>query len=317
MIQVANGSLELFELGIVVDVKNLNTDSWAIFSLKNAHDIRLHQVTVTCSNTTSQQVALFEMNEPINQGLNDDAMMGKRPVKESTFVEVLNSVLRCDGHAFSIRETAPTRLEITNSALMISQSLLELIGCNNKPTEGDFLELVMNHSTFLLGEGLAVMDSGAIPRELIPLNVSARNNIFFSRTEAPFVQMKGNTNENDFRQKLLTWKGSNNYFDRFKTFWSIQSQQGTTGALALDAFDWKDIWGLSSEVNSFQIEIPWMTDRQKLLKTPCSELLPLQLQFTQPTDGSPTITAIDRTNAGADLNVLPEFPQASKASETE
>lgn len=317
LIQVANGSLELFELGIIVDVKNLNTDSWALFSLKNAHDIRLHQVTVTCSNTTSQQVALFEMNEPINQGLNDDAMMGKRPVKESTFVEVINSVLRCDGHAFSIRETAPTRLEITNSALMISQAVIELIGSNNKPTEGDFLELVLNHSTLLLGKGLAVMDSGAIPRELIPLNVSARNNIFFSRTEAPFVQMKGNTNENDFRQKLLTWKGSNNYFDRFETFWSIQSQQGTTGALALDAFDWKDTWGLSSDVNSYQMEIPWLTDRQKLIQTPCSELQPLQLQFTQPTDGSPTITAIDRTNAGADLIVLPEFPRASKAPEIE
>ncbi|WP_198000884.1 serine/threonine-protein kinase [Gimesia fumaroli] len=316
MIQISNGSLELFELGIIVNVKDLNTDSWAIFSLKNAHDIRLHQVTVTCSNTSSQQVALFEMNEPINQGLNDDSMMGKRQVKESTFVEVVNSVLRCDGYAFSIRETAPTRLEITNSALMISQALIDLVGCNNKPTEGDFLELVLNHTTLLLGKGLAVMDSGAIPRELIPLNVTARNNIFFDRTDAPFVQMKGNTNENDFRQKLLTWKGSNNYFDRFETFWTIQSQQGTTGILSLDAFDWKDIWGLSSEVNSYQMEIPWLTERQKLMKTPCSQLQPAQLQFTQPTDGSPTITAVDRTNAGADLLVLPELPRVRKTPET-
>lgn len=317
MIQVANGSLELFGLGIIVDVKNLNTDSWAIFSLKNAHDVRLHQVTVTCSNTTSQQVTLFEMNEPINQGLNDDSMMGKRPVKESTFIEIINSVLRCDGHAFSVRETAPTRLEITNSAMMISQALIELVGCNNKPTEGDFLELVLNHSTLVLGKGLALMDSGAIPRELIPLNVSARNSIFFSRTDAPFVQMKGNTNENDFRQKLLTWRGSNNYFDRFETFWTIQSQQGTTGALSLDALDWKDIWGLSSEVNSYQMEIPWIADRQQLIKTPCCELQPAQLQFNQPTDGSPTITAIDRTNAGADLLVLPELPRVTKTTDME
>ena len=317
MIHVANGSLELFELGILVDVKDLNTDSWAIFSLKNAHDIRLHQVTVTCSNSTSQQVALFEMNEPINQGLNDDSMMGKRPVKESTFIEVMNSILRCDGHAFSIRETAPTRLEITNSTLMIAQSMLELIGCNNKPNEGDHLELVLNHSTFVLGKGLSVIDSGSIPRELIPLHVSARNNIFFSRSNAPFVLMKGNTNENDFRQKLLTWRGSNNYYDRFETFWTIQSQQGTSGTLSLDALDWKDIWGLSSEVNSYQMEIPWMADRQKLIHTPCSELQPAHLQFNQPTDGSPTITAIDRTNAGADLVVLPELPRAIKAPRME
>ncbi|MCA9020798.1 MAG: hypothetical protein KDA74_11680, partial [Planctomycetaceae bacterium] len=317
MIQIANGSLELFELGIMVDVKDLNTDSWAIFSLKNAHDIRLHQVTVTCANTTSQQVSIFEMNEPINQGLNDDSMMGKRQVKESTFVEIVNSVLRCDGHAFSIRETAPTRLEITNSALMIAQSLIELIGCNNKPMEGDHLELVLNHSTFVLGKGLSVMDSGAIPRELIPLHVSARNNVFFSRTNAPFVMMKGNTNENDFRQKMLTWRGSNNYFDRFSTFWTIQSQQGTTGALSMDALDWKDTWGLSADVNSYQMEIPWVVDRQKLINALCSELQPAQLQFTQPTDGSPTITAIDRTNAGADLVTLPELPRVIKAPRTE
>ncbi|QDT76714.1 Serine/threonine-protein kinase PK-1 [Gimesia maris] len=317
MIQIANGSLELFELGIMVDVKDLNTDSWAIFSLKNAHDIRLHQVTVTCANTTSQQVSIFEMNEPINQGLNDDSMMGKRQVKESTFVEIVNSVLRCDGHAFSIRETAPTRLEITNSALMIAQSLIELTGCSNKPVEGDHLELVLNHSTFVLGKGLSVMDSGAIPRELIPLHVSARNNVFFSRSNAPFVMMKGNTNENDFRQKLLTWRGSNNYFDRFGTFWTIQSQQGTTGALSMDALDWKDIWGLSADVNSYQMEIPWVADRQKLINALCSELQPAQLQFTQPTDGSPTITAIDRTNAGADLVTLPELPRVIKAPRTE
>ena len=320
MIQVANGSLELFELGIVVNVKDLNSDSWAIFSLKNAHDIRLHQVTVTCTNTTDQQVSLFEMNEPINQGLNDDSMMGKRPVKESTFVEVVNSILRCDGNAFSVRETAPTRLEITNSALMIAQSLIDLVGCNNKPGEGDHLELVLNHSTFLLGKGLSVMDSGTVPRELIPLHVSARNNIFFSQTDAPFVLMKGNTNENDFRQKLLTWRGSNNYYDRFEIFWTIQSQQGTTGALSLDALDWKDIWGLSSDVNSYQTEIPWTIDRQKLIETPCSEIQSSHLQFNQPTDGSPTITAIDRTNAGADLVSLPELteqPRTIKASKTE
>ncbi|QDV15518.1 Serine/threonine-protein kinase PK-1 [Gimesia panareensis] len=309
MIQIANGSLELFEVDILVDVKDLNTESWAIFSLKNAHDIRLHQVSVTCANKTRQQVAIFEMNEPINQGLDDDSMMGKRPAKESTFIEVINSVLRCDGQAFSIRETAPTRLEITNSALMIGQSLIDLVGCSNKPMEGDHLEVVLNHSTFLLGRGLAVMDSGSIPRELIPLHVSARNNIFFSRSEAPFVLMKGNTNENDFRQKLLTWRGSNNYFDRFINFWTIQSQQGTTGALSLDALDWKDIWGLSSDVNSYQMNIPWLVDREKLIKAPCSELQTAQLQFSQPTDGSPTITAVDRTNAGADLITLPELPR--------
>ena len=317
MIHVANGSLELFEVSIMVDVKDLNTDSWAIFSLKNAHDIRLHQVTVTCANTTSQPVAIFEMNEPINQGLDDDSMMGKRPAKESTFIEIINSVLRCDGQAFSIRETAPTRLEITNSALMASRSLIDLVGCNNKPMEGDHLELVLNHSTFLLGRGLAVMDSGGIPRELIPLHVSARNNIFFSRSEAPFVLMKGNTNENDFRQKLLTWRGSNNYFDRFETYWTIQSQQGTTGALSLDALDWKDIWGLSSDVNSYQMKIPWLTDREKLIKAPCSELSAAQLQFSQPTDGSPTITAVDRTNAGADLITLPALPRNNKVLKTE
>ena len=317
MIQVGNGSLELFELGIMVDVKDLISDSWAIFSLKNAHDIRLHQVTVTCSNTTNQQVTLFEMNEPINQGLNDDSMMGKRQVKESTFVEVVNSILRCDGHAFSIRETVPLRLELTNSTFMIEQSLIELVGSNNKPTEGENLELVLNHSTFVLGQGLAVMDSGSIPRELIPLHVSARNNVFFARTDAPFVLMKGNTNENDFRQKLLAWRGSNNYYEGFETFWKIQSQQAAIRTLSLDALDWKDIWGLSSDANSYQMNIPWITDRQKLISTPCSELQAAQLQFNQPTDGSLTITAIDRTNAGADLAALPELPRSVKAPKTE
>ncbi|MDF1742116.1 MAG: protein kinase [Gimesia sp.] len=317
MIQVGNGSLELFELGIMVDVKDLISDSWAIFSLKNAHDIRLHQVTVTCSNTTDQQVTLFELNEPINQGLDDESMMGKRPVKESTFIEVVNSILRCDGHAFSIRETAPLRLELTNSTFMLAQSLIELVGSNNKPTEGDHLELVLNHSTFVLGNGLAVIDSGTIPRELIPLHISARNNIFVSRTDASFVLMKGKTNENDFRQKLLSWRGSNNYYDGFKTFWTIRSQQVTMRTLSLDALDWKDNWGLSADANSFQMKIPWIIDHQKLISTPCSELQAEQLQFNQPTDGSLTITAIDRTNAGADLAVLPELPRIIKAPKTE
>lgn len=319
MIQVANGSLELFDLGIAVDVEDLNSNSWALFSLKNAHDVRLHQVTVTCSNSTSQQVSIFELNEPINQGLNDDSMMGKRPVKESTFIEIINSILRCDGNAFSIRETAPTRLEITNSAIMSSQAMIELIGCNNKPTEGDHLELILNHSTMILGNGLAVMDSGTIPRELIPLHVSARNNIFASRSKAPFILMKGNTNENDFRQKLLSWRGSSNYYDQFETFWTIESQQGTTGAVSLDALDWKDTWELSSELSNYRMKIPWIVNRKTITNTPCSELLVSDIQFNQPTDGSPTIMAIDRTNAGADLATLPDLPQTQviKASKTE
>jgi hypothetical protein len=167
----------------------------------------------------------------------------------------------------------------------------------------EIVELRLEHVTCVLGNSLVRMDSGDLPRDLIPVQVAARNNIFAAGSASPLVAMTGNTDASDFRRRLLRWNGERNFYDRFLTFWTITSNLGAAAFDPLDFEGWKRTWGPSNEVDPNSGSVAWKAfplDKDYARLTAAD----LQLDLT----ANPAVTATDGSNPGADLLALPTPP---------
>jgi len=84
--------------------------------------------------------------------------------------------------------------------------------------------LRLDHVTAVLAGGLIRLDSGNMPANCLPVQVSASNSIFSNTAGVPFVGMTGNAPPQDFHE-LLFWVGRTTFTIAIKTMWSIASTQ--------------------------------------------------------------------------------------------
>jgi hypothetical protein len=87
------------------------------------------------------------------------------------------------------RDTAPCQVDIERSALALSGSILSVFGSDDSRAEDAEIAFNIEHATCILGRGFLHMDSGALPRYLLPVTVNARNNIFAAGAAGQFVSM--------------------------------------------------------------------------------------------------------------------------------
>ncbi len=281
--------------------------SWAIFNLQGSEQIELKEVTITLRNSeTNPPAAVFELTSGPEQNLVDIKMMkdGQGTVPEEFGIKISESFVRGGCDFFKVEHTRPGRFEIENSVLAIDGTLLSVLGDLDMPAEKSDLELQLEHVTCLVGNSLIRWDSGPDPHDLLPVQVTSRNNILSTKTEQPLIAMTGNTDIQDFNP-LLRWNGEKNFYDRFPMFWST-TDFATNQLISLDFDEWKSLWGAATEVDAHGENIGW---RIAWWNKPFSDLVAADLVldrniFKNAAAGG----AADGSDAGADLDRLPATP---------
>jgi hypothetical protein len=169
------------------------------------------------------------------------------------------------------------------------------------------LEVQFEHVTAALGGELLKVDSGSLPRKLLPMQVSAADCIFSNVGNGPLVAMTGNSPPQDFRA-LFSWTGRNNIYDHYSTFWSMQSTEGAARAAAWDFATWRSNWTEASEANPRRAE-GGIWGRRQTTGKPFSEVGPDDFALDRTAPANPAIgSATDSSDAGASL------PRISRAT---
>ena len=317
MITINDGSLDLINVDLLLPVREHilvdedKLDTWAVISLEGADQVRMQGVTVSIENPGNRPAAVIELVSGADSNLARMKMMkdGEPMVLPKAAIRIVDSFIRGSGHLIVTKQTLPARIELSNVACSLDGSVLAVLGNDEMPPENEDLELQLEHVTCLLGKGLIHMDSGTLQRQMLPIVVSARNNIFAAGTATPLIAMTGETDAEDFRRLLRRWNGEKNFYDQFKTFWSITSDQGTSEIDALDFDNWKRVWGPDNVVGSQNTSLVWKKAWQakKLNSISAAELV-----LDDTADDNPAVGATsDGSDAGADLSTLPDFPTPS------
>jgi hypothetical protein len=299
-VTIPSGSLDLVgvDVTLVVDDAVASAEQWTLFSLERPDSLRIEQATVTLANPRPRPAAIIELRPVPGAMMPDMPAAGTQP-RRPLQVEIVQSLIRGTGDLFLIRQSEPARLGVRQSVIALQGALLA--GRDQAEPSSDVmaqLELQLEHVTAVLSGGLIRLDSGSTPRKLLPVQVSASNCIFSNSGGTPLVSMTGNQPPQDFRT-LLLWIGRNNFYDRYQTYWSIVSSEGTGRSVTLDFSTWRKNWTDASEANPRE-SVVWQ--KRAWMNRPFAELTPSDFALDRQAPNNAAVSgATNSADAGAGL----------------
>ncbi len=313
-IQLENASVALIniDLDITVDesVPLAEGDQWALFFTNGGHSIRLQGVSIALNNTSARPAALFDLGSTLGGDVSKIDLapgMGDGKIESSRAAEISieKSFIRSISDGFSVKTAIPVSIDMRNSLVVLEESLVNLTGNDESPGDA-ILKLTLEDLTCVTGEGLIALDSGRMPsRDLLKINVAARNNIFSTNTTHELMKLRGSDMQ-DLRRQVV-WQGQNNYYDQFETFRMMIVGQDTTESVETEELDFTDFVA-EYDVNGsrrgmIQWKTSWLID--ELIKVQPTDFT----LFTREEFPNPAIEgATDGSDAGADLEYIPNIP---------
>ncbi len=288
LIGVSSGPVQINNVAFEISVPSFfAADRISLFAIDRADKLRLQDVAITLSNPGQRPTALFDISTEAGQMLADMKMSTTGVARDPLEIELTECFVRGHCDLIRVRNTKPGHLTLRDSVIAVDGSLLQVEGHSEKPAEQTRLDLRLEHVTALVGHSLIRLDSGDLPRELLPVAVEARNNILMTSSSGPLVAMSGNTSEADFR-KLFVWSGGKNFYDGFD--------------------DWKTV----GDVGASNDKLFWLAERGDVA-TMSLDALTLDRDSPSPNPGINAAT--DGNNAGADISKLPPPAEADPRSE--
>jgi len=268
-------------------------------------------VHLVVQNPSNQTVAIVRLTPQPGGVLDRMGKMKTGGPPPEFGIKISDSLLQGDCDLIAHSHIFPGRIELENSLIAIEGTLLNLKGSLDMPTEGARLDLQFEHTTCIVGNSLICFHSEELWRELLPVHVTARNNIIATNTSRPLISMSGNTDPNDLK-RLLRWNGEKNYYDQFQTFWSLSSKKEFMEQESHNFESWQNIWAASQEGNEDNAMNTGLRWKGSWINREFSEISADDVQL-QPDE---KFQANDGSNIGVDLTSLPNhLPTPEPASD--
>ena len=169
-------------------------------------------------------------------------------------------------------------------------------------TDRGRVELQLEHVSCLVGENLIKVHSElntGDEQRLLPINVSANNNIFCSVSSSSMVSMTGNSDMEEFKG-MLTWNGNRNWYERIGSLWQVDSTYDD----AVEDYDfegWREHWRDKSDSSENGAVFGEAVFQAQSKTKPVSELRLTDLALDETSEAIGT----DGKNVGADWRRLP------------
>jgi hypothetical protein len=310
MIQLTGGSLVLngVELSFTVPDQIQQSGPWYLFSVQRGDSLRLMGCTLTLDNPRQKPAGICEIQGGTGGVMPEPGMIpGKNGSLE---VEFNRTFVRGQADLLSLAGLTSLKLAMQDSLIVVEGAVVVNEGNTTVAQVDATADLRIERSTVAFSRNLIRIDSGEIPRKVLPVNVTAMHSLFTTWTPEPLVSMSGRTPASDFKS-LLTWNGTDNQYDRLQQFWVTNSTEGSSRSEPLDFAAWQNLWKSSGnkggEANPRTDAIRW--DHPWDGK-PVTTLTPADFEFTPgATSGDGPASA----PAGANLSQLLS-PRISKGS---
>ncbi|HVX30483.1 MAG TPA: hypothetical protein VHA53_08400, partial [Nitrolancea sp.] len=202
MITVTDGSLDLVDVGLVMAVRDdISTDLWALFSVQRPEGIRLQGSAITLHNPRGRPAVMAEFKGGLSRSMMDMEMQTSNPSLPPEF-ELKDCFVRGGGDLFLSKQAEARRLILNQCIVAIDGALLREQGAMDVPNDVSPIDLRIDHVTAVVNGDLVRMESGSQPRRLIPVRISATNNILTTTSSEPLVYIEGNSSPEDLRRLL-------------------------------------------------------------------------------------------------------------------
>ncbi|TWU07377.1 Serine/threonine-protein kinase PrkC [Symmachiella macrocystis] len=306
-INVVGGALEMANVNLLLSItEGFPSDRWAIFSLEQPESVQMEGVTVTVENRDRhRQIAVFDLSSRTNFS---DMPLPDNGTLKPLQVMISRCVFRGGCDFLTVHQQTGSQFTIENTLLAFwpNGTVVRVLGGMYEQDDDEYVDFTLKHCTVLLSNSLVVMSSDTVPHKLIPVQVTATNNIISSFEICPLVEMSGRAPVNDFRD-LIQWTGKYNFYDDFTDFWQIESNSTDEGLDTLDFEDWQK-WRTVNEVDAYNERIYWEERQQKSWRDmSAATLTPNNVRLHPTITNRASSGTATGSQAGARLDELPRL----------
>ncbi len=266
MIEVVNGSLELYDVDLVMEVtNNLYAEEWVLLSLTRVREvILLQRVTMTAVNPGWRPAVLIERRMPADT---PTIMMPAVETLRDTDIQLRDCLLRGNATGFMDRTLEPAAVRISDSAIAVDVDVFHVQGADRAEMEGlsrstATIRFELEHVTAIAGTSLLKLSSETV-RDLPEVRVDCRNSILQAATSSvPLLLLEGHQNADDLLQHVR-WFGNRNVIAFNAEEGCVvrglfpQGSDDWTHSLSQWQAQWQPEWEITSEAITQRQVLTW------------------------------------------------------------
>jgi hypothetical protein len=259
LVHISSGALRLTGVAMTVSMPAANGPRYSLFELSQAQGIALSDTSITVKNSTSlpygSEFAIVELKPPAMASfVPSDASGPSNPAEAVTRIDINDCLIRGEATLLRANEMFPLRMNWTNGLFISSERLLNLGGRAYPGNSRDAVQVSLENVTAMLNRGFGLVSTTEAARHLLPLVITAQNNVLISPNPL-IVQVGDNTAQELFAQ--LKYYGVNNHYSGSQTLWEINARQDQQPQ-SFDFHHWKSYWmSIESEIGSERNDVIW------------------------------------------------------------
>lgn len=281
----------------------------------------MRNCTISVNNRVNRSLAVFRLNDQVS-GSYEDAR---------TSIHLHNVAVRGACDLVLVTDQAGGTVSAEECAFGLDGSLVNSLGSSAMVPQGD-LQLNLTHCTSILGRSaIRMQDSkfrdGSEPERTLPRLEVNSNACVYSTVMAtePLVEIRGNAYREDLQDHLI-WKGTNNLYHQYNTFWYVESGSLDGDVRNYYFTEWVANWTRMTVASETSADVMtdevWSFREQPLTRSDLSQLslevFELDKRFFYATDGKPPRFRPSDAGriAGVDVSQLPVFTGGFLQEET-
>jgi hypothetical protein len=305
LIEVVNGSLELYDVDLRMAVSNnLYAEEWVLLSLTRVRDVVLQRVTMTAVNPGWRPAVLVERRMP------SDAptvmMPAVEPMRESQ-IQIQDCLFRGNATCYSDRAFEPAAVQISDSAVSVDADVVNVQGADRAEMDGvgrvpPVVRIEFDHVTAVAGESLVRVSTETV-RDLPEVRIDCRNSILQANSgKAPFLVLEGHQ-DSDVLLQRLRWLGNRNVIvteggDACVVRGLYPRGEEWTYSLGQWQAQWQPDWEIATEAITSQSVLVWQpSDEVSLSELQRNDFALKQMSINEPANPAQG-TASDNSDRG-------------------
>jgi len=303
MVAISGGELELdgIHLDFSVPLEPM-VDRWALFSLQDVKLLSLVRCTLTIRNEDGGRMSRHPDVAFFNLVANATAGGDTVDTPDLLAIDLRHCVVR--GEAVLARTTAPVplRLSWTDGLLLTTERLLHQTGAKQRPAGGSFAKIDLDHVTAVVDGGLVHLETSLDAPFQRMVNVTSNYSIMVTRPDSPLVLQTGPGTVETLQGQFL-FSGRGNFYHAVEQFRVVRSTSEQQTPLRDDFAAWNKAW---EDEKLPQRDVRWAQFPSDA--RPVSKLSAADFALSEHPSNPAYRSAVDRTNAGCDFEMLPDHP---------
>jgi serine/threonine protein kinase len=246
MITVAGGRLNLFNVGVLLDIpRDATAEGWSLFETRQAEQLRLEGCALTIRNPGAassgfhEDVSFFEIKAA--PGVDTMMKMPEAPLIHPVNLDLQNCIARGEAAFVHSADAQPLALDWENGLLATTGPLLLAEGTSATPPSGERVEISISHLTAIAVGGLIRLASASDAPYLLKTEVICANSFLVTR-DAPLVEQQG-PQRTPILEQQFQWSGDRNFCQGFSVFWKLVDLGAQTVPRLVSWPQWQTLMG--------------------------------------------------------------------------